>query len=570
MSSFVRHLALIFTAAAAVAAPVWAQSGGNPPDWRTRMLQYQGRQNRGPEPKEYEQGPPLNEWERARHALTRLSFGPRPGQVDEVAGKGWATWAQAQLDPKSIDDSAVEAKLAERYPVLRMSMTEAFAAFRPPFKSDPPSREEEAERNRLQGQIRRDLREAVLYRAIYSERQFQEVILEFWRNHFNIDQNKDDVAYLAADWEERVLRRFAFGKFDDLLLASARHPAMLIYLDNIVSQRPLTEREDALLARYEGKKYVPRSVAALGRQRGLNENYARELMELHTLGVDNGYSQHDVTEMARVLTGWTAGWVDSEGKPVAWDAPGAQYGFLFRREVHDDGAKTLFGVRLPAPGSDEGEEEGIRVIRGLARHPKTAEFIAWKLCRYLVRDQPNDHLVQRVAGVFRDSGGDLQKVYTAIVMSDDFVYRQNYGVKFKTPFEFVVSSLRATNAEVASYDGLLEALGTMGQPVYGCVDPTGYYDQAEAWLDPGVLVHRWTYALRLTGNGIEGVTLPEGFVRPLELLSAEDLGYRMLRDFAPATNNPEHDGILRASVEDAPNTSHALGLALGSPGFMQQ
>lgn len=493
-----------------------------------------------------------------RHVLDRLAFGPRPGQVEAVQSQGWREWARSQLDPAGIPNQAVDRAVAERWPSLRMTMGRAFQTYRPAYSSEPPPLDEVARNNRLYRQVRQELVDSVIHRAVHSERQFEEVIVEFWRNHFNVHHDKDDVAFLANHYEEHAIRRHAFGRFEDMLLATARHPAMLIYLDNIVSQRPLTEREEALVARFEGREYLPRSVAARQRQRGLNENYARELMELHTLGVDNGYTQRDVTELARVLTGWTARWDPADE---------GEYGFWFNAQVHDDGEKRLLGVTLPARG---GEEQGVAVIRSLANHPAAAEFISRKLCRYLVNDHPSEALVRRVADVFRDSGGDLPRVYEAIVFSDEFIASDNVGAKFKTPFEFVVSSLRATAAEADSYDAVAESLRRMGQPVYGCEDPTGYDDRAERWLDPGVLVYRWTYAISFTNGGLLGVRVPESFTRPLSLLPAPSRGEAIAARLLPPRIDERQRRTLFDAMAEEGGVEQAVALAIGSPAFQQQ
>ncbi|MEO1237505.1 MAG: DUF1800 domain-containing protein, partial [Planctomycetota bacterium] len=354
------------------------------------------------EPRETDLGPSLTDRETALHVLNRLAFGPRPGDVERVMETGWRAWVREQLDPDSIDNDGTDRETARRYPSLTLPLAEAFNTYRPPYQADETP-EDQRKRNELRGRIHDELRDAVLYRAVHSERQFEEVIVNFWRNHFNIDHTKDDVAFMAPDFEASVLRRHAFGKFEDLLLASATHPAMLTYLDNVVSQKPLSERELRLIERYEGRDFTPRVVAALGRQRGLNENYARELMELHTLGVDNKYKQRDVTELARVLTGWSAG-----------GAQEGDFGFRFRRDVHDPDAKRLFGRTLRGGGVDQ----GVAVIKRLARDRHTADFIAEKLCHHLVRDEPSPALVERVADVFRRTDGDLPRVYEAIVFSD--------------------------------------------------------------------------------------------------------------------------------------------------------
>jgi len=515
--------------------------------------------------KESDQGPPLSERERVAHVLNRMAFGPSPGQVDHLLEIGVKKWMREQLSPSTIDDAGVDQYINENCPSLRMTSGEIFRAYRPPYENDPPTMEETQQRSRMRNQVREELRESVCYRAVYSQRQFQEVIVAFWREHFSIDQNKDDVGYLANSWETEVIRRFAFGKFENLLLASARHPAMLIYLDNIISQKPLTESEQNLVDRYGTRDNVPSSVRALQRYRGLNENYARELMELHTLGVDRGYTQQDVTELARVLTGWTARWSDGSSYGMEPDRKGnlPDYAFYFNKEYHDRGEKTLLGTSLR--GGDE--EQGVEVIRSLACHRLTAEFVSRKLCAYLLRDQPSEALVAQVAEVFLKSGGDLPKVYEAIVFSDDFFYRQNHRVKFKTPFEFVVSSLRATGAEIEDFRGIDRELRQMGQATYQCPDPTGWYDKAEAWLDPGVLVYRWTFALDLAGNKLDGVRVPESV---LANLPGSTLRHKLTRAVLPAGLSERTRAIIDDTLGQSPESQELLGVLLGSPDFQQQ
>ena len=526
--------------------------------------------------READEGPALTERQRATHALNRMAFGPRPGQVERVLEMGVENWMRQQLDPESIDDVYVDEYLAQKCPSLAMTSGEIFRQYRPrytPYQNQPPTheesqlrRKEQQERNRLERQVEQQLLNSVHHRAVYSQRQFQEVIVAFWREHFSVDQQKDEVGLLANNWEEQVIRRFAFGKFEHLLLASARHPAMLIYLDNIVSQKPLTEREQALVDRFEDRKVVPRSVRALQRQRGLNENYARELMELHTLGVDREYSQRDVTELSRVLTGWTARWdgpIQYEEDRTEGDEPLADYRFYFNREVHDGRDKVVLGSRLRGGG----EDQGIMVIRALADHKYTADFIARKLCAYLLRDKPSEKLVAEVAKVFRKTDGDLKKVYEAIVFSDDFFYRQNHRVKFKTPFEFVVSSLRATGAEVSDYGQVDRALALMGQPTYRCPDPTGWYDTKEGWLDPGVLVYRWACAMDLAGNRLSGVRVPDAL---LANLPAKQLKEKMAEAILPAGLNERTSRIIDEELGRNPSAEQMLATMLGSPDFQQQ
>ena len=501
----------------------------------------------------------------AHHVLSRLAFGPRPGQVDDLIEVGWKNWVKKQLDPQSLDDEQIGAAQHDRWPSLAMSMTDIFTTYSPPYPvGREPTPQEEELRSNLKYKLKGELVESVLHRAIHSNRQFQEVIVEFWRNHFNIFQDK--VVFLANHYEVNVLRRHAFGKFGDMLMASARHPAMLIYLDNVVSQKPLTPVEQRLVARYEGRKRQPASVMARARHRGLNENYARELMELHTLGVDNYYTQFDVIEVARVLTGWSAGWSQgAEGK--------GEYGFMFRPHVHDERKKIVLGSRVPGHGAEEGE----RLIRSLAKHRGTAKFISWKLCRFLVSDEPSERLVKRVTQVFRRSGGDLPKVYEAIIFSKDFLSRDNYRSKFKSPFELVVSAMRMVDAKIENSNAILHVLRLMGQPIYGCVDPPGYGDQAEAWLDPGVMIYRWDFALNLAGGRIGGVSTPQSFIDSISELSLDE-GTKTLDErtktvvklIVPDAIDAPTLSLLNEAIKRQVATRPMMGVALGSPMFQQQ
>ena len=568
------RLALFLTLAAAlalIATPLPGQSQAQRDTETERRIRELGVDASGEDDApdriaaEEDQGPALTPREITAHVLNRMSFGARPGQIDQITEMGWENWAREQLNPASIENERVDSYMRSEHGWAQMSMGDIFRAYRPAFQNTPPTREERQHRNRERNRIRKELQEATLYRAVYSQRQFEEVIVEFWRNHFNIDQNKDDVGYLANHYEENVIRAHAFGKFEHMLMASARHPAMLIYLDNIISQKPLTEREQRLIERYENRDHIPRSIRALNRQRGLNENYARELMELHTLGVDREYTQRDVTEMARVLTGWTARWSDgsSYGEIPGRRGELSQYGFYFREDVHDHNNKRVLGASLRGGG----EQQGIVVIRSLADHRFTADYIARKLCRYLLRDVPSEAMVEQVARVFRQTDGDLPKVYEAILFSEDFLCRQNHRVKFKTPFEFVVSSLRATGANVENWNETREALKLMGQPIYSCEDPTGYYDTAERWLDPGVLVYRWSYALRLSNNEVQGIRVPDALIANLP---ADQLKAKLAEQIVPAGLSPRTDAIINDYLQDQPSASGLLAILLGSPDFQQQ
>jgi uncharacterized protein (DUF1800 family) len=309
-----------------------------------------------------------------------------------------------------------------------------------------------------------------ILRAAESERQLNEVMVDFWMNHFNVFAAKGLDRALVTSYERDTIRPRIWGRFEDLLMATAKSPAMLFYLDNARSRR------DAI-----------------------NENYAREIMELHTLGVDGGYSQKDVTELARVFTGWS---IDRRTG-----------GFIFRPMLHDRGAKTVLGVPISGGGAKEGE----RMIRILAHHPSTARHIATKLCQRLVADEPPKALVDRVARTFLDSDGDLRRTVKAVIDSPEFWDPKSYRAKTKSPFEYVISALRATDARVVNPIPVARALQQIGQPLYGAQPPTGYSDKAEAWVNSGAQVNRMNFAVDLASNKLAGVRVTTSDAQKLAL-----------------------------------------------------
>jgi uncharacterized protein (DUF1800 family) len=454
--------------------------------------------------------------EAAQHVLSRLAFGGRPGQFAQVARAGWKSWATAQLDPAAIHDRPLEERLARECPSLSYSLAQLEGLSRGV---------ERQEQREARERIKDELRTAVLLRAVHSERQFQEVIVDFWRNHLNVDVNK--VPFLATHYEEHVLRRHAFDKFENLLLASAKHPAMLVYLDNYVSNR-----------------------------QGVNENYARELMELHTLGVDNGYTQGDVEALARVLTGWTCGWQAST-------SGSDDYTFYFSDRAHDASAATIVGLEI---GGSGGMSDGEAAIRHIARHENTSRFIAGKLCRYLVSDSPPPELIDRVATVFRQTEGDLREVYRAIIFDPEFTSAANFRAKVKTPFEFLVSVLRTTDADVKSPKRVFKELQLMGQPIYECLEPTGYSDAREAWLDPGVMVYRWNVSIQLVTGKLDGVSGGAEFVEPILQAPAADRPRKVMELLLPGLADRKFERLLSFTNDPRALTAYALG----SPAFQQQ
>ena len=447
------------------------------------------------------------------HALSRLTFGARPGDVEAVKKLGLKKWIDRQLHPEMMaENPKLDEKLAG-LKTIALSASEMAAAYPPPqvikamaegklaLPEDPAQREQlsalvtmykrrqngsdekltPAQRKSLlltppPGQtVAAELVEAKLYRATYSERQLQEVLADFWFNHFNVFLDKGADRYLTTSYERDAIRPFVLGKFRDLLRATATHPAMLFYLDNWQS-----------------------TVVAKGKAKGLNENYARELMELHTLGVDGGYTQQDVGEVARCFTGWTirpAG--GARGRAGVYGGE-----FFFNPRLHDTGEKTVLGVKIAAGG---GEQDGEQVLDILARHPSTARFIARKLAMRFVADDPPAALVERMAATFRKSDGDLAKAMSTLLESREFWSEGAYQSKMKSPLELVVSAVRAADAELERPLALANVLRTMGQPLYRKQEPTGYSNNGEDWTNSAALLARMNFAVALEENKAPGV-----------------------------------------------------------------
>jgi uncharacterized protein (DUF1800 family) len=335
------------------------------------------------------------------------------------------------------------------------------------------------------------LQQAKLLRAVFSEKQLQEVMVDFWFNHFNVFGQKDAVRWLLTPYERDAIRPHALGRFKDLLVATAQSPAMLFYLDNFMSQvEPPAppQRFDA-----EGNPIPP------PRRPGLNENYARELMELHTLGVDGGYTQEDVIALARCFTGWTIG-------------PRGNMGFVFRPRAHDKGEKVLLGARI-APGG--GIEDGLRALDILAKHPSTARFISRKLCQRFVADEPPQSLVDTAAEVFTRTSGDIREVVRAILTSPEFYSPRHYRNKVKSPLELVASAIRATGASTDGAQPLIQTVARMGEPLYLCQPPTGYSEDSSRWMSNATLLERMNFAVALINNRINGTRVDASrFVAP--------------------------------------------------------
>lgn len=516
------------------------------------------------------------------HVLSRLTWGPRPGDVAAVRALGLERWIDGQLHPERIDDSALSKRLAslQTFGLSSGELLEGYELPREARREIQKRRAElgdgasEADRRRarsdlvskygasMQGsprQVISELQEARLLRAALSERQLDEVLVDFWLNHFNVYAQKGPVRFLAAE-HEHAIREHAWGRFEDLLVATAKSPAMLFYLDNWLSADPAAAARLQERAARGGPRARRRAGAtpeemreALSRRSGLNENYARELLELHTLGVDSGYTQKDVTEVARAFTGWTI-------RGLRQDAPA----YAFDARLHDTGDKLVLGRKLEG----RGEAEGLEILKRLAASPATARFISWKLARRLVADDPPATLVDRAAATFQRTGGEIREVMRTIVTSAEFLAPEVRQAKLKTPLEFVVSAVRASGASVSSARELAKRVAEMGMPIYLQQPPTGYKDTADAWVSTSGLVARLNFALDLSAGRIAGVELP-----PAAFASAATPGPALADAVAallvPSGLSPQTRATL-AAESAAATPERMAGLVLGSPEFQRR
>jgi uncharacterized protein (DUF1800 family) len=617
----------------------------------------------------------MDQQKRAVHALNRLTFGPRPGDVDHVMAIGVDKWIDQQLHPDKIDDSALDARLSplrtlhmdtreivENFPPEQM--IRAVADGKQSLPSDPLKRavyqaqleryqnkedrkqhtavagpdkvtdddrarrqQERAVANQkveelldmapdqrmkavlkmspeeqrvmtssLQGDKRdefmegmnprqretiealnypqqvvaNELVEGKLLRAIYSDRQLQEVMTDFWLNHFNVFIGKGADHYLLTSYERDVIRPHALGKFEDLLVATAQSPAMLFYLDNWLSVGPNSDVANGIpkRANNDWKRRVRnngQTSQSKGKRNGLNENYGRELMELHTLGVNGGYTQQDVTEVARVFTGWTL------------KQPKQGGGFTFEERTHEPGNKLVLGHRIKPKGA----KEGMEVLRILARHPSTAKFVSTKLAMRFVSDDPPESLVDRMAQTFLKKDGNIREVLKTMLDCPEFWAPDAYRAKVKTPLEFVVSAVRASGAEVTDAMPIAHQLQNMGMPLYGMQPPTGYSMKADAWVNSSALLGRMNFALALTSGKIKGVQVDSeqlpGRSDPQQALAALE-NVLLSGDVSKQTDNViaarlQDSKISRRKLDDParpPNISLIAGLLLGSPEFQRR
>ena len=504
------------------------------------------------------------------HVIARIAFGARPGDVENVQKQGLQEYIDQQLHPERIPDPDVNARLAE-LTTIGMSSREIVEKFALPMlelrrdkkqakasDTDPNAKPSPEARGVQQkaNSVLVELGEQKMLRAVYSDRQLQEVLTDFWFNHFNVDARKGQDRFLLTEYERETIRPHVLGTFRDLLEATAKSPAMLFYLDNWMSADPNGPRPDVATLRRGGRsRFMSPMVRPQAKQnnqrRGLNENYGRELMELHTLGVDGGYTQKDVTEVARAFTGWTI------------DNPRQGGAFRFEPRLHDEGEKIVLGHRIKSGG---GMNDGEQVLDILANHPSTAHFISFELARRFVSDDPPPSLVERTAARFRDTGGDLREVMRTILTSPEFLGADVYHAKVKTPFEFVVSAVRTTDAEVSDAMPLVRAMQQLGMPLYQCQPPTGYKDTADAWANTGALVNRMNFALALASDKLPGISVSS--LRSAIGSSQSAAGspqsavIRLLGDDVSETT--------RATIAKATAAPQMIALALGSPEFQKR
>ena len=560
-------------------------------------------------PVAYTQETQATDRDRAIQLLQRATYGPRPADIDAVLSDGISDWLDRQLHPERIDNAALET-LLDGVPVASMSLNELAGQY-PPNQVLQSVRQlsqsnslEESDQRRLRRELgehspRRILDGLATTRitnAVHSERQIEEMMTAFWYDHFNVFWGKDATRLLVPGYERNAIRPHVFEKFEDMVLATAQHPAMLFYLDNFQSAAPdsslqARERRDANARRM---RRMPAQARAQATQRmeeqqrrrprpGLNENYARELLELHTLGVDGGYTQADVIDVARILTGWTFGEQRSrmqmrqtqasyeDGRLVLPDTDYEEvYRFRFRPEFHDTGEKTVMGHVFEAGG---GHEEGVELIRMLAHHPSTARHIATQLATRFVADKPPLALVDHLAAVFLATSGDLREVTRALFTSDEFYDPAVVGNRVKSPFLLVTSTLRMTYGRTANSRVLMETLRSLGEAPYLAEPPTGYEETSAQWASGGAMLTRMNFATSYVTGELRGVRPDRNRIFGEIRRRGEDSVAVLLDALLPGTDTTELMAVIEEELQTTPPESdresrlRVLGLILGSPEF---
>jgi len=487
----------------------------------------------------------------ARHVLDRLAYGPRPGEIDSVARSGVMRWIDQQLNPDHIRDDQL-AQRERAFKVLQYDRSELAGRYAVAIHERQQMQRGLAETHRGPMAEFRELggefQQLAIVRATLSERQLREVMVDFWTNHFNVFAGKGADRFLLPSYIEETIRPHALGRFEDLLIATAESPAMLFYIDNAQSIAPGSS--PPFFAR-------GRSQALKQRPTGINENYARELLELHTLGVDGGYTQQDVINVARILTGWSI------------ERPQRGAGFVFRDWAHDHGNKQVLGVTF----RNAGKNEGLALLKFLANHHATMHHVSAKLCARFVADVPPDGCVDAAVAAWEHTRGDIRAVLRAIFMSPDFWAPQALGNKVKTPFEFVVSAVRATSAAPDDTPKLAQVVARLGEPLYLQPAPTGYGETEAHWVNSGALLARMNAAVALAAGRLPGAVVDLDSIVPasantpqlIEAINQRLLGGRMsahTKQVIAEQLNDVNDPVQARAL--------AVGLALGGPEFQRQ
>src|SRR5437016_1466916 len=495
----------------------------------------------------------------AAHALNRLAYGPRPGEIERVARAGVLRWIDAQLAPDKIDDQIV-ARREREFDVLKSDRGDLARLYAEVQRArqerkrmgdtaaDKPDDSPVALKGR---RLAAQFQQLAVVRAALSERQLYEVMVDFWTNHFNVYVAKGADRFLTPDYIEHTIRPHAMGKFEDLLIATAKSPAMLFYLDNWESVAPGASPPFPLSARRRGGQGVRTA------PKGINENYARELLELHTLGVDGGYDQHDVIEVARIFTGWSIRRPQQGGD------------FEFHDWAHDTGDKQVLGIEF---GRGHGMDEGIRLLKLLANHPATIHHVSRKLCQRFVSDDPPDGCVDDAVAAWKRSSGDMRDVLRAIFHGPDFWAAENVRAKVKTPLEFVVSAARAVDAQPDTSPRLAQVVARLGEPLYLHVAPDGYPEREDAWVNSGSLLDRMHGAVALASGKLPGVTVVLDSIvsagDPDQLIGAVN------EKILSGTMSENTKQVLRRELagigDPAQARALAVGLAIGGPEFQRQ
>lgn len=474
------------------------------------------------------------------HVLNRLTYGPRPGDIEAVQRHGIEAFIHSQLHPEALQESQEVRSFISSVPALNLTPAELFKRYGPPAVKERTTQlqiGQDQNQKKLQSKVRQtmfktvyqDVTKARILRAVASPKQLQELMTDFWFNHFNVFANKGLDHIWIGSYEEQAIRPHALGKFRDLLEATCYHSAMLFYLDN-----------------WRNKS---QGAGVSSKENGSNENYARELMELHTLGVDGGYTQKDVTELARILTGLGLPNAGRRGGRFAQtqEVGNEKFGYQFDQRRHDYGDKVLLGHVIKGSGSDEIDQ----ALTILATSPATAHHISYQLAQYFVADSPPPSLVDKLASTFSQTDGDIRSVLNVLFHSPEFWNKSNENSKYKTPYRYLVSTFRALDTSPGNYERLNGFLRQQGMPLYGCLTPDGFKNTTEAWLNPDMLLKRINFATALTLRRMPRVY--SGSPNSRQLIAT--LG----NDFTPRT---------MLAINKAPEPMKPA-LMLGSPEFMK-